>query len=100
MGSRPHAENHCILCNRAVDLQIDLNTNEDGMAVHGDCYARSIGVGNVSEDREEDSALLARVELGDQGAMASLYDRHSTLIYSVALRVCRVTASAEEVLQN
>ena len=100
MGNRPHAEMHCILCNRAVDLQTDFNTNENGMAVHEDCYARSIGVGNVSDDRDEDLPLLARVGLGDQAAMASLYDRHSTLVYSVALRVCRDSASAEEVLQN
>jgi len=38
--------------------------------------------------------------MGDRSAMASLYDRHSTLVYSVALRVCRDSASAEEVLQN
>jgi RNA polymerase sigma factor (sigma-70 family) len=91
---------HCILCNRAVDLQTDLNTNENGMAVHEDCYARSIGVRNALDDRDEDVALLARVGRGDPGAMASLYDRHSTLVYSVALRICRDSASAEEVLQN
>jgi RNA polymerase sigma factor (sigma-70 family) len=44
--------------------------------------------------------MLRRVGLGDQGAIASLYDRHSTLVYSVALRVCRDSASAEEILQN
>jgi RNA polymerase sigma factor (sigma-70 family) len=48
----------------------------------------------------EDSALLARVAIGDERAMASLYDRHSTLVYSVALKVCRDAVSAEEVLQN
>jgi RNA polymerase sigma factor (sigma-70 family) len=48
----------------------------------------------------EDIALLAKIGLGDQGAMASLYDRHSNLVYSVALRVCSDSASAEEVLQN
>jgi RNA polymerase sigma factor (sigma-70 family) len=32
--------------------------------------------------------------------MTSLYDRHSTLVYSVALRVCRDPVWAEEVLQN
>ena len=56
--------------------------------------------GNSSDDRDEDFDLLARIGWGDQGAMASLYDRHSTLVYSVALRVCRDSASAEEVLQN
>jgi RNA polymerase sigma factor (sigma-70 family) len=48
----------------------------------------------------EDFDLLARVSSGDKRALASLYDRHSTLVYSVALRVCRDAPSAEEVLQN
>jgi RNA polymerase sigma factor (sigma-70 family) len=57
----------------------------------------------ISTSREinpEDSELLAQIGLGDERAMASLYDRHSNLVYSVALRVCRDSASAEEVLQN
>jgi len=48
----------------------------------------------------QDCDLLAAVGLGDQRALASLYDRHSTLVYSVALRVCGDSASAEEVLQS
>jgi RNA polymerase sigma-70 factor (ECF subfamily) len=81
-------------------IETDLNTNEDGIAVHDDCYTRNLAVRNSSDDRDEDFALLARVGRGDQRAIASLYDRHSTLVYSVALRVCRDSASAEEVLQN
>jgi RNA polymerase sigma factor (sigma-70 family) len=100
MGSHPSAEMHCTICNGPVDLQNDLNTNENGMAVHEGCYTKSICVGNSSNGRDEDFDLLARVGLGDQGAMGLLYDRHSTLVYSVALRVCRDSASAEEVLQN
>lgn len=49
---------------------------------------------------QEDIALLRKIGLGDQEAMASLYDRHSNLVYSVALRVCHDSASAEEVLQS
>jgi RNA polymerase sigma factor (sigma-70 family) len=100
MGSRPRAKILCILCNHGLDLQTDLNTDENGMAVHEDCYARNICVANSSDDCDEDFDCLARVGLGDQGAMASLYDRHSTLVYSIALRVCGDSASAEEVLQN
>lgn len=54
----------------------------------------------LQEIRPEDVALLAQIGLGDRRAMAALYDRHSTSVYSVALRVCREPASAEEVLQN
>jgi Sigma-70 region 2 len=100
MDRLPNSEIHCTLCNRPVDLQTDLNTDENGSAVHENCYAQILTVRSPSDDRDEDSAWLARVGLGDQRAIASLYDRHSTLVYSVALRVCRDPALAEEVLQN
>jgi RNA polymerase sigma-70 factor (ECF subfamily) len=49
---------------------------------------------------EDDSFLLALVQAGDEQAMASLFDRYSKLVYSVALRVLRDPASAEDVLQE
>ena len=48
----------------------------------------------------DDAALLAQLQSGDQRAMASLYDRYSRLVYSVALRVLREPATAEDVLQE
>jgi RNA polymerase sigma-70 factor (ECF subfamily) len=48
----------------------------------------------------EDTALLALVRNGDEYAMASLYDRYSRIVYSVALRVLRDPAAAEDVLQE
>jgi DNA-directed RNA polymerase specialized sigma24 family protein len=47
-----------------------------------------------------DSDLLDRIAYGDKGAMDSIYARHSILVYSVALRVCRNSISAEEVLDK
>lgn len=49
---------------------------------------------------EDDASLLALVQCGDQQAMASLFDRYSKVVYSVALRVLRDPASAEDVLQE
>jgi RNA polymerase sigma-70 factor (ECF subfamily) len=49
---------------------------------------------------EDDSSLLALVQKGDEQAMASLFDRYSKLVYSVALRVLRDPAAAEDVLQE
>src|ERR1017187_2776295 len=49
---------------------------------------------------EADPSLLARVQSGDEQAMASIYDRYSRVVYSVALRVLRDPASAEDVLQE
>jgi RNA polymerase sigma-70 factor, ECF subfamily len=48
---------------------------------------------------EQDVQLLARVRRGDEQAMAAIYDRYSKVVYSVALRVLRDPASAEDVLQ-
>jgi len=49
---------------------------------------------------QDDSALLALVQMGDESAMALLFDRYSKVVYSVALRVLRDRASAEDVLQD
>jgi RNA polymerase sigma-70 factor (ECF subfamily) len=49
---------------------------------------------------EEDALLLGRVERGDEAAMAILYDRYSRVVYSVALRVLRDAAAAEDILQE
>lgn len=48
----------------------------------------------------DDAALLALVRNGDEYAMASLFDRYSKIVYSVALRVLRDPAAAEDVLQE
>lgn len=44
--------------------------------------------------------LLERVRRGDEQAMAALFDRYSKIVYSVALRVLRDAAAAEDVLQE
>ena len=49
---------------------------------------------------DNDAALLARVQRGDEQAMAALYDRYTKVVYSVALRVLRDPAAAEDVLQE
>lgn len=48
----------------------------------------------------DDADLLSRLQAGDELAMATLYDRYSKIVYSVALRVLRDPASAEDVLQE
>ena len=44
--------------------------------------------------------LLASIRSGDEGAMAELYDRYSSIVYSVALRVLGNAAAAEDILQE
>jgi len=47
-----------------------------------------------------DAALMSAIRSGDQGAMAALYDRYSSIVYSVALRVLGDTGAAEDVVQD
>jgi RNA polymerase sigma-70 factor, ECF subfamily len=48
----------------------------------------------------DDAGLLLLVQRGDEFAMSTLFDRYSKVVYSVALRVLRDPASAEDVLQE
>ncbi len=47
-----------------------------------------------------DLALMTVIRSGDQSAMTALYDRYSSIVYSVALRVLQDTGAAEDVLQD
>ena len=47
-----------------------------------------------------DMVLVSAIRAGDQSAMATLYDRYSSVVYSVALRVLGETGAAEDVLQD
>jgi RNA polymerase sigma-70 factor (ECF subfamily) len=49
---------------------------------------------------KNDAALIAGIHSGDESAMAQLYDRYSSIVYAVALRVLGDTGAAEDVLQD
>lgn len=53
-----------------------------------------------SEAHAADLVLLRRVVNGDQTALASLYDRYASLVYSVVWRILRDEGAAEEILQD
>jgi len=60
-----------------------------------------IGVSSVETNATtSDLALVTAIRSGDQGAMAALYDRFSSIVYAVALRVLQDTGAAEDVLQD
>ena len=63
-------------------------------------YARIAPMPEVSTTLTADLDLLQRVAARDDAALASLYDRHSRLAYSVILRILRSAADAEDVLQE
>jgi RNA polymerase sigma-70 factor (ECF subfamily) len=52
------------------------------------------------QDIPADLAIVSGLKTGDQGAMAQLYDRYSSVVYAVALRVLGDTGAAEDVLQE
>lgn len=58
--------------------------------------------GESSEVREarEDARLLAAIGQGDQPALAALYQRHGTLLYSLLVRMLVNEVEAQEVLQD
>jgi RNA polymerase sigma-70 factor (ECF subfamily) len=47
-----------------------------------------------------DGALVVAIRSGNQEAMAELYDRYSSVVYAVALRVVGDTDAAEDILQE
>ncbi|MGO9272157.1 MAG: sigma-70 family RNA polymerase sigma factor [Terriglobia bacterium] len=52
------------------------------------------------EEQGADLRLMQRIAAGDQAALATLYDRYSSVLYSVAKRVLSDTGAAEEILQD
>ena len=51
-------------------------------------------------DAGDDMQLVARIRAGDQLALSELYDRYSSVVYGVALRVLQDTGAAEDLLQD
>jgi RNA polymerase sigma-70 factor, ECF subfamily len=61
---------------------------------------RSSSGGAQPRDSGNDRLLLERVEARDQGAMAEIFDTYNRMAYSVALRVLKDPAQAEDVMQD
>lgn len=54
----------------------------------------------LQDVRLADQAALARMARGDQSALAELYDRHARRVFSLAVRILREHADAEDVVQE
>ena len=42
MGGHPIPEIPCTICAKPVDLQTDLTADENGKAIHEDCYVKQV----------------------------------------------------------
>lgn len=52
------------------------------------------------EEQDTDPALLSKIKTGDEQALTQLFQRHSRLVFSVAMRVLNDREDAEDVLQE
>lgn len=55
---------------------------------------------NLNDAENDDAHLVRRVALRDAEAFTLLYDRHSTLLYSVALKILADPEEARDILQH
>jgi RNA polymerase sigma-70 factor (ECF subfamily) len=55
---------------------------------------------NEQEAQDRDIELLRQIAAGDRASFAEFYDRHSTLMFSVACKILNDTNEAEDVLQD
>jgi hypothetical protein len=42
MGGHPFPEISCVFCSKTLDLQIDLCADENGKAIHEECYLKRL----------------------------------------------------------
>lgn len=56
--------------------------------------------GAPGQTAESDGALMERMVAGDQGALATLYDRYGRAVYSLALRMLADSGLAEDLVQE
>src|SRR5882724_6116947 len=55
---------------------------------------------DLPSDDAEDEALVAAMAAGDRGALATLYERHGSLLLGLALRIVRERREAEDLLHD
>src|SRR3954462_14952474 len=61
---------------------------------------RARSVAAMIGGERQDAALLARLQAGDDLALAAIYDRHAGLVYGLARRVTRDEQLARDITQD
>src|SRR5712691_266982 len=96
---------HAILSNPLQAKRMVTNVTVPGAIRSGTGTALLRGRDNCLSRAETwggatDVSLLWAIRSGDESAMAALYDRYSSIVYAVGLRVLGDTGAAEDVLQE
>lgn len=63
-------------------------------------FSSDPAIRGAADPEASDVALIGRVQQRDQVAMTVIFDRYGTMVYSVALRVLKDPAGAEDVMQQ
>lgn len=63
-------------------------------------FNRDPATRGADQQQGSDAALIGRVLSRDQVAMTEIFDRYGSMVYSVALRVLKDPAAAEDVMQQ
>lgn len=63
-------------------------------------YRETGGANTPQPATGDDAFLLALVQAGDEQAMTTLFNRHSAVVYSIALRVLSDVTSTDDVLHE
>jgi hypothetical protein len=53
MGRHPVPEISCIICSEPLDLRIDLSADENGKAVHSQCYVNRLVLKSSQQNASE-----------------------------------------------
>jgi RNA polymerase sigma-70 factor (ECF subfamily) len=80
-----------------MDIMVVGNVFKPFPALACSVLAQSV---NDTENMERDIDLLRRIAATDRGAFAEFYDRHSTLMFSVACKILNDQTEAQDVLQE
>ncbi len=83
-------------CNLFVEYLLACCMHEDATNPGRD-FAR---MKDTEAQSPTDAELLIRISQRDETAMASLFDRYASIVYSVALRVLHDPSEAEDVMQD
>ena len=84
----------------STKFSLDQQAEHTWLISHDDSTPAAEGDRTRERERERDIALVKRMATGDATALAAFYDRYSSPMYSLALKIVGHDKDAEDVLQE